>query len=279
MSEKWKVKKADGSIYGPADTDAMRKWIKEDRVLADDSISPEDKENWREAKSLPEFADLFEIKTSLEKEKSAEKEKSPLVSKRETQNCPFCGEEILVIARKCKHCGEFLDGTLHPVSDTTQRKMPSGPEKKIWESHPSSLYYLGYWIWGIILFLFWGIGLIFGPSTTPGACAISLFFYVFPFCGGPIIYAILDQKTRTFTHTSRRVMAKVGIIARKTHEVEIRDIRGINMKQGLVERLFGLGTVGVGSASTAGLEVVFKGIPNPAKVRDEIRRAKYEIDE
>ena len=27
----------------------------------------------------------------------------------ETKKCPFCGEEILAIAKKCKHCGEWLD--------------------------------------------------------------------------------------------------------------------------------------------------------------------------
>ncbi len=27
----------------------------------------------------------------------------------ETKKCPFCGEEILVAAKKCKHCGEWLD--------------------------------------------------------------------------------------------------------------------------------------------------------------------------
>ena len=27
----------------------------------------------------------------------------------ETQNCPYCGEQILITAKKCKHCGEWLE--------------------------------------------------------------------------------------------------------------------------------------------------------------------------
>ena len=27
---------------------------------------------------------------------------------RDTRNCPYCGEEILAVAKKCKHCGEWL---------------------------------------------------------------------------------------------------------------------------------------------------------------------------
>lgn len=30
---------------------------------------------------------------------------------KEMKECPYCWEEILANARKCKHCGEFLDWT------------------------------------------------------------------------------------------------------------------------------------------------------------------------
>lgn len=28
----------------------------------------------------------------------------------DTKICPYCGELILIVAKKCKHCGEWLDG-------------------------------------------------------------------------------------------------------------------------------------------------------------------------
>jgi hypothetical protein len=27
----------------------------------------------------------------------------------DTKRCPYCGEEILAVAKKCKHCGEMLE--------------------------------------------------------------------------------------------------------------------------------------------------------------------------
>lgn len=32
-----------------------------------------------------------------------------------TKRCPMCGEEILAVAKKCKHCGEYLDEFNRPI--------------------------------------------------------------------------------------------------------------------------------------------------------------------
>ena len=38
-------------------------------------------------------------------------------SEEDTKRCDFCGEKILAIAKKCKHCGEILDVTLRAVEE------------------------------------------------------------------------------------------------------------------------------------------------------------------
>ena len=171
---------------------------------------------------------------------------------RPMKQCPFCGEDILAVAIKCKHCGEFFEAQQAPASPPPASVATSGKssdEEIVWSGNPSHIRYLGtYILGGILSFII--IGLII------------------------IAWALLERANTVFTVTNRRVTAKRGILSRSTQEVLISDIRTINTTQTFTERLFGIGTVHVGSAGTGGLEVIFDGIPRADAVKDMISRQR-----
>lgn len=43
---------------------------------------------------------------------------------KETKKCPFCGEEILATAKKCKHCKQFLPSNDENPTEPTTKKCP-----------------------------------------------------------------------------------------------------------------------------------------------------------
>ena len=50
------VKKAKGGVYGPVDTETIKRWIQEGRITSEDELSEEGKYNWKKVSEFDEFS-------------------------------------------------------------------------------------------------------------------------------------------------------------------------------------------------------------------------------
>lgn len=85
-----------------------------------------------------------------------------------------------------------------------------------------------------------------------------------------ILYIFKEVYTNTYTIAKDGLKSKKGIISRDAHSIKYRDIRGVNLQQDILDRLFGVGTIEFHTAGTDEAEVVFSRIAHPAYLRDMI---------
>ena len=156
--------------------------------------------------------------------------------------CPFCGEDILPIAKKCKHCGEFLDTP--EAKKAADDPDPSGPgqESALYESHPA-------------MFRSSPLGFILSAAL----CLVGV---------GLIILLVWKLKSLStlLTVTSKKTVLRRGLLSKNTNEVFHKDVRNVQVHQTFWQRLFDVGTVGISSAGQSGLEIEVAGLPRPSEV-------------
>ncbi len=127
--------------------------------------------------------------------------------------------------------------------------------------------------------------IIFGLLTVPAPIAfiMSLFDKSLPAAaalpnlligGVPLVIVILYRMQYDYKVTDKRIIAKKGLIGRKIGELEINDIRSINVKQGILQRVLRLGDLEFTSAAGPIKDVSLLGIKNPEYIKDRIREFK-----
>ena len=92
------------------------------------------------------------------------------------------------------------------------------------------------------------------------------------FCAGLWIAMIcMSVFATSYQATSERLLQRKGLISRKTSEIEMSDIRNVQVNQNVLQRLLGIGNVGVSTSGQADVEINFVGIRDPQIVADRIR--------
>ena len=94
---------------------------------------------------------------------------------------------------------------------------------------------------------------------------------LFLFIGlGALGMVAFKRFTWKYTIDGNRVSRHYGIISRNQQSVRIRDLRSVELNQSLMQRLFNVGNIAFYSAGSASAEVIFKGVLDPARLRDRI---------
>jgi hypothetical protein len=110
-------------------------------------------------------------------------------------------------------------------------------------------------------FIVYGSGIV---EHFPWTNALLLIpFLILPF--GYII-----QKTTELAVTNRRVIAKVGLVSRKTSEILLNKVESVEVQQGILGRLLNYGTVTV--RGTGGGSAPAVAIADPLRFRQEVQR-------
>jgi uncharacterized membrane protein YdbT with pleckstrin-like domain len=172
--------------------------------------------------------------------------------------CPQCGFEAVQGATFCSRCGARLM-TPRPESKreyALTRILPSW-----WHYARQILLVLVMAGCGAYLTLAapgqqrLGLGLIAAAAAILGLTSIA-------------------RRNVSWSLTSDRLIERRGILSSRRREMELADVRSIEVDRRLIQRMLGLGNVAIASAASADFMVRMTDIPDPERVAEILRQAR-----
>jgi uncharacterized membrane protein YdbT with pleckstrin-like domain len=99
------------------------------------------------------------------------------------------------------------------------------------------------------------------------AAVIAIWWFVRP---------LIDWLTTTYTFTNRRFIKREGLIAKEGRTIPLNRISGVDFEIGVIDRMFGCGTLIVSDASTNG-RVLISDIPRVEKVQLQVAEELHKL--
>ena len=101
--------------------------------------------------------------------------------------------------------------------------------------------------WGIFvgpaILIFIGLIIVIIAASIGGGAGAAIGFIILIILAIPMIRSVIRYLTTEFAVTSRRVIVKWGFIRRGTIELNHNRVESLNFRQGIIDRMFGAGTI------------------------------------
>ncbi len=172
--------------------------------------------------------------------------------------CPQCGNDTEQGAAFCSRCGTRMFAP----------KPAAVREYALALFRPSLWYYAnGFLVAGVLIAL--GGRLLYMKQDPPqfGFVLIGLGILI-------IIVTMIRARTVSWSLTSDRLIEKRGLIASRRREMELADIRSVEVTKRVMQRMIGLGDVTIASAASADYAIRLHDIFDPDNAAETIRKAR-----
>jgi uncharacterized membrane protein YdbT with pleckstrin-like domain len=172
--------------------------------------------------------------------------------------CPQCGFEAAQGATFCSRCGARL-GSPRP---SAQR------EYSLVRVFPSWWHFLRQ----ILLVVALAGGGLYLSFASPQSFGLSL-----ALIGGSVVVLVTTTLARRYTSwilTSDRLIERSGLLSSHRREMELADVRSIEVDRSFWQRMLGLGNVLIASAASADFMIRMWDIPDPERVAEMLRQAR-----
>jgi membrane protein YdbS with pleckstrin-like domain len=193
--------------------------------------------------------------------------------------CEACGGEVPEGAAFCSHCGAATaaDGR----AKAAQQFRPKGDrsaghqaaEEELWSGTYSPKAMVGPALALAVLTVVGGIAASFAGARGWVIFAVAA-IALWAILAIVILYRRLTVRYRLTTY---RLFHEVGLLSRTRDRIEVIDINDVTLRQGIIERMFNVGTIHIQSSDVTSPNLDMQGIEDVRRVTDLIddtRRAE-----
>lgn len=163
--------------------------------------------------------------------------------------CPSCNGEIIIPAKVAPHPAAKVAHLITAATPHSAATPSSDEEREVFALKPTAKAFLGQIIIGILLIPVFLIGLILLLNVW---------------------YKAVSLKYRL---TTQRLFVQRGLIAKHLEELELFRVKDVTVRQGILQRILGFGTITVLSTDDSNPQLVLIGINKPMDVKETIRNS------